>query len=77
MKARKGDAIVCSQRHEAGRFTVDLPANKSIRLHMLALAGPNHFKLHAYGCCDCDELVAFRIKSTVAWKVRTLSGWLK
>lgn len=77
-KARVGDALVCPQGHKAGHFTRDVPAGQPIRLHMLSLKGPTLFGLHAYGCCDCDEPVAFEVKASEgAWKVRTSSGWLE
>ena len=77
-KARVGDAIVCPQGHKAGHFTKDVPAGRSIRRHMLSLAGPALLRLHAYGCSDCDEPVAFEVKmSRGGWKVRTPFGWLE
>ena len=73
-----GDAVVCPKGHKADHFTKDAPANQPLRLHMLSLAGPALFRLHAYGCCDCDEPVAFEVKASEgAWKVRTASGWLE
>lgn len=77
-KARVGDAVVCPQGHKAGHFTRDVPADRPIRLHMLSLAGPALFRLRAYGCCDCDEPVAFAVRmSQGGWKVRTSHGWIE
>lgn len=77
-KARVGDAIVCPRGHKAGHFTKGAPADRPIRRYMLSLAGPTLFRLHAYGCCDCDEPVAFEVSTDEgAWKVRTSSGWLE
>ena len=78
LKARIGDAIVCPQGHKAGHFIKDAPADRPIRLHMLSLAGPTLFRLRAYGCCDCDEPVAFEVDTEErVWKVRTPLGWIE
>ena len=76
MKLRKGEHIVCSKGHHAGRAQADVSEGESVSPEALLIDGNSLPGIdQGWQCKRCGEPVAMLLDDT-RWRVRTSRGWI-